>query len=39
LLSTRKHLPHLMTFIRETRRLAATFPNIPDINFGDDNGN
>jgi ribonuclease HI len=39
LLSTRKHLPHLMTFIRGTGRFSNTFPHIPDIDLGDDNGN
>lgn len=38
LLAVQKNFRHLMTYIRDTGRLRDTFPHIPDINPGDDNG-
>jgi ribonuclease HI len=38
LLSVQKNFRHLMTYIRGTGRLSNTFPHIPDITPGDDNG-
>jgi hypothetical protein len=38
LLSVRKNFRHVMAYIRDTGRLSDTFPHIPDINPGDDNG-